>query len=86
MLEHVNWQPRKRRGDEWRGGCPLHEETDAKSEAFAIETQKSLYCCHRCGSRGNVLDLWIALSGKPILAAGWELVETFGLEPPLLGE
>jgi hypothetical protein len=86
MLEHLNWDPRKRRGDEWRGGCPFHEEKDTKSEAFAIETKKSLYCCHRCGSQGNVLDLWIAFCGKPILAAGWDLVQTFGLEPPLLGE
>lgn len=86
VLEHVNWHPRTQRGDQWRGGCPLHEETDAKSQAFAVEKQNSLYCCHRCGSQGNVLDLWIALRGKPILAAGWDLVETFGLEPPLLGK
>lgn len=86
ILEHVNWQPRVRRGDQWRGGCLLHEEADAKSEAFAVETKKSVYCCHRCGGQGNVLDLWIALSGKPILAAGWDLVATFGLQPPLLGE
>ena len=91
VLEHVNWQPRKRRGDQWRGdqwrgGCPVHEETDAKSESFAIQTRQSLYCCHRCGSQGNALDLWVALSGKPILSASWDLLETFGLEPPLLGE
>lgn len=86
VLEQVNWQPRKRRADQWRGNCPLHEETDAKSEAFAIQTQKSVYCCHRCGSAGNVLDLWVALRGKPILAAAWDLVETFGLEPPLEGK
>lgn len=86
VLEHANWQPRRRRGDQWRGGCPLHAETDVKSEAFAVQTKKSLYCCHRCGSQGNVLDLWMALSGKPILAACWDLVEAFGLDPPLLDE
>lgn len=86
VLEHVNWHPRKRRGDQWRGGCPFHEATDANSVAFAIETKQSLYCCHRCGSQGNVLDLWIAICGKPILAAAWDLVQTFDLEPPLLGE
>lgn len=86
VLQHVHWQPHKRRGEVWRGRCPLHQETDAKSEAFAVQTAKSLYCCHRCGSQGNVLDLWIALTGKPILAAGWDLVETFDLVPPLLGD
>lgn len=86
VLEHFNWQPKNRTGDQWRGGCPLHEETDAKSDAFAVHTRKNVYCCHRCKSRGNALDLWIALSGKPILAAAWELVETFDLKPPLLGK
>jgi transposase len=84
VLQHVNWQPRKRRGDQWRGGCPIHEEIDTKSEAFAVETKKSVYCCHRCGNEGNALDLWTALSDKPILAAAWDLVRAFGLDPPLL--
>jgi hypothetical protein len=32
------------------------------------------------------IDLWTALCGKPLLDAAWELVETQGLNPPLLKE
>ena len=86
ILEHLQWHRQSTRGDQWRGACPLHGEADAKSRDFAVETKQGLYCCHRCGSQGNVLDLWIAFQGKPILAASWDMVETFGLQPPLLGE
>lgn len=87
VLEQLSWHPNTTRGVQWRGTCPLHGQTetaDPKSRCFAVETDKNIYCCHRCGSQGNVLDLWIALRGKPILEAGWDMVETFGLEPPLL--
>ena len=73
LLEYLRWHPQTTRGGQWRGVCPLHDESDGKSQAFAVEPNKSLYCCHRCGSQGNVLDLWIALRGQPILAAAWNM-------------
>ena len=86
VLEHIHWHPQSTRGAQHRGWCPLHEEADSTSRCFAVQTERNLYCCHRCGSEGNVLDLWIALCGKPILAASWDLVKTFGLRAPLLNE
>lgn len=86
VLEQISWRPQKTRGVQWRGACPIHEEAGAKSRSFAVHTEKNVYCCHRCASQGNALDLWIALSGKPMLAAAWELIETFHLQPPLLKE
>jgi transposase len=84
VLERLSWQPQSVRGGEWRGCCPIHETPGAKSRYFAVEPEKNVYCCHRCGSAGNTLDLWIAIQGQPILEAGWAMVEAFGLEPPLL--
>jgi hypothetical protein len=86
VLEHIGWQPQSTKGVEWRGPCPLHEAVEAASRCFAVHIGRNLYCCHRCQSQGNALDLWTALSGKPLLEAAWELVETFGLTPPLLKE
>jgi transposase len=86
VLEHIRWHPQSTRGVQWRGACPLHEEAGATSRCFAVQTEKNVYCCHRCGSQGNALDLWILLCGKPMLQAAWELVETFGLQAPLLKE
>lgn len=86
VLAAVGWQRQSGRGAQWRGPCPLHEQKDATSRCFTVQAERNVYCCHRCGSEGNVLDLWIALRGKPILAAAWDLVEAFGLQPPLLKE
>lgn len=86
LLDHIHWRPRSTHGDPHRGWCPVHEQADPMSRCFTVQTEKSVYCCHRCGSEGNVLDLWIALCGKSILAAGWDLVTIFGLRPPLLKE
>ena len=84
VLQHIGWRPQSMAGAEWRGTCPLHEG-DA-SRCFAVQAEKNMYCCHRCGSQGNALDLWTALCGKPLLEAAWELVETLGLAPPLIKE
>ncbi len=86
VLQRFEWHPQSTRAAQWRGACPLHQPSGATSRCCAVHTKKNVYCCHRCGSQGNVLDLWIALCGKPIMEAAWELVETFGLEPPLLKE
>jgi transposase len=84
VLEHMKWHPQSKRGAQWRGACPFHEAADVKSRSFAVHTQKKAYCCHRCGCKGNVIDLWVAFRGKPILPAGWDMVATFNIDPPLL--
>jgi DNA primase len=86
ILEHCAWQPQSVRGVQRRGACPIHEGAKPRSRDFAVQTEKQVFCCHRCGIEGNVLDLWVALSGQPLLEAAWDLVKTFGLEPPLLEE
>jgi hypothetical protein len=84
VLEQISWHPVATRGAQWRGACPVHEKPGTKSRSFAVHTEKNLYCCHRCGTRGNALDLWTALREQPFLEAAWDLVETLGLDPPLL--
>ena len=86
VLDQAGWRRQSVRGAQWRGPCPLHESKDATSRCFTVHSRRNVYCCHQCGSEGNALDLWIALCGKPILEAAWDLVEIFGLQPPLLGE
>ena len=84
VLETISWHPKSTRGSQWRGACPLHEKPGIASRYFAVHTEKNIYCCHHCGSQGNVLDFWKAWRGKPLLEASWDLVETLGLDPPLL--
>jgi hypothetical protein len=66
VLERLAWQPQSVCGAEWRGGCPIHETPGAQRRSFAVETEKNVYCCHRCGSEGNTLDLWIAIHASPV--------------------
>jgi transposase len=84
VLEHIGWHPRSTQGPEWRGGCPIHEAPGSPSRYFAVDTDKNVYCCHRCGHEGNVLDLWGEIHGQSVHEAGWNLIDTFNLEPPLL--
>jgi transposase len=82
VLEHLAWRPCSKRGNQWRGACPLHEPGVQEGRHFAVHTQKNAYCCHECGSQGNALDLWAAAKGLPILEAAWSLVDLLALEPP----
>ena len=86
VLESIGWHAQSAHGPQWRGVCPLHEANGTTSRCFAVHTENNIYCCHRCSSQGNALDLWTALCGKPLLDAAWELVEILGLNPPLLNE
>jgi hypothetical protein len=80
VLELIGWTPQETKGAQWRGPCPLHESRDATSRCFAVETERKMYCCHRCGSQGNALDLWMAFREKPLLEAAWDLVIVLGLD------
>lgn len=86
VLEQIGWRPQETRGAQWRGPCPIHESLDATSRCCAVETEQHMYCCHRCGSQGNTLDLWTAFCERPLLEAAWDLVKVLKLEPPLLKE
>ena len=86
VLEQIGWAPQETHGAQWRGSCPLHESLDVTSRCFAVETEQHMYCCHRCGSQGNALDLWTAFREKPLLEAAWDLVKVLRMEPPLLKE
>lgn len=86
VLEQIGWTPQETRGATWRGPCPLHESPETTSRCFAVETEQHMYCCHRCGSGGNALDLWTASRGKPLLEAAWELIDSLRLIPPLIKE
>jgi DNA primase len=63
VLELVNFQPSSRRGDQWRGACPLpqHPATEKRDPTFSVNIQRNIYYCHRCKTGGNQLELWAAM-------------------------
>ncbi len=48
-----------------------------------MNLEANVYQCFdaRCGSRGDVIDLWAALTQRDVRGAALDLVHVFGLEP-----
>ena len=70
VLRSHNWKEGTSRGQQLRGPCPLHNGDD-KDESFAVHVRKNTYCGHSCQSKGNALDLLVALSNHSLQEAAW---------------
>ena len=71
----------RRRGDQWWGCCPFHEE---KTPSFKIEAVNGceLFRCWGCGARGNVIH-WTMLTEKINKGeAVRKLADELGIEQP----
>jgi DNA primase len=73
VLALLGYEPRVRRGQQWRGPCPLHGSRSPTSRAFAAHLGKNLYHCFGCGAGGNALELWAELNRMPLHAAVLDL-------------
>ncbi len=82
FLNLVGFVPTHRTGDQWYGRCPLHESNSGRSRSFSVNVATRLYCCHKCRSQGNQLDLWVAFTRLPLHAASTELCHALVREIP----
>ena len=62
ILDLLGFQPNQRTGDQWYGACPLHDAPSGRTRHFSVHAIKRRYCCHKCRSRGNHLELWAAFT------------------------
>jgi len=62
-------------GDQIRGPCPVHRSTSPRSRSFSANLKRNLYQCFRCGSSGNQLDLYAAVTGLSLFDAAVALCE-----------
>lgn len=85
VLRSHGWTASTSNGPQLRGPCPIHKAAENDS-SFAVHSEKNTFCCHRCGCKGNALDLVVALSKQPLLEAAWSWLEEAGIEPTLLKE
>ena len=88
VLDHLGLAPRlKGSGPQRRCACPIHRG-DGRGRTFSVNLESNVYQCFdaRCGSKGDVIDLWAALSRRDVRGAALDLVHVFGLEPsPVAG-
>ena len=83
VLQSNGWKQLTHRGNQLRGPCPIHDSKKG-DRCFAVNVSKHTYCCHSCGSKGNALDLLVAITKEPLHEAAWSWIDTKGLEPPTL--
>jgi transposase len=87
VLDHLGLTPRlKGSGPQRRCACPIHRG-DGRGRTFSVNLESSAYQCFdaRCGSKGDVIDLWAALTQRDVRSAALDLVHVFGLEPSPAG-
>jgi hypothetical protein len=83
VLDHLGLTARlKGSGGQRRCACPIHRG-DGRGRTFSVNLQTNAYQCFdaRCGSKGDVIDLWAALHQRDARGAALDLVHVFGLEP-----
>jgi DNA primase len=88
VLDHLGLTARlKGGGPQRRCACPIHRG-DGRGRTFSVNLESNVYQCFdaRCGSAGDVIDLWAALHQRDVRSAALDLVHVFGLEPSPPGE
>jgi CHC2 zinc finger len=83
VLDHLGLMARlKGSGPQRRCACPIHRG-DGRGRTFSVNLEANVYQCFdaRCGSKGDVIDLWAALHQRDVRSAALDLVHVFGLEP-----
>jgi DNA primase len=84
VLELLDFETTERSVGQVRGPCPVHRLRTAGSRSFAAHLGKGVWKCFGCGSGGNVLDLWAAVTRQPLHAAVIDLYGRLGREVPWL--
>ena len=50
--------------------------------SFSVNVASGRYCCHRCRSHGNALELWAAATQQSVHQAAIDLCRRLGCEIP----
>jgi DNA primase len=84
VLELLDFEATVRSVEQVRGPCAVHRSRTAGSRSFAAHLGKGVWKCFSCGSGGNALDLWAAVTRQPLHAAVIDLYGRLGREVPWL--
>jgi hypothetical protein len=75
VLDLIGFVSRAISGNELRGPCPVHRSKSIRSRAFAVNVERKVYRCFSCGSAGNHLDLYTAVTRQSLFKATVALCE-----------
>jgi DNA primase len=82
VLTLIGFIPCERSGDQLRGPCPIHHSSAPTSRSFSANLERHVYECFKCGSQGNQLDLYSAVTGLSLFEAAIALCEQLHHEIP----
>jgi DNA primase len=82
VLELLDFVPATRCGPRLRGPCPVHGSHTPRSRSFAAHLEWHCWHCFRCGAGGNALDLWAAVTKRPLYEATLDLCRRLHLDVP----
>jgi DNA primase len=73
VLDLIGFEPQSRSGSVLRGPCPIHHSQTPRSRSFAVQLERKVYHCFRCGAGGNHLDLYAAVTQQDVYHAALDL-------------
>jgi DNA primase len=82
VLDLVGFVPSESCGDQVRGPCPVHQSVSPSSRSFSANLKLHIYNCFKCGSSGNQLDLYAAVTGLSFFEATVALCQQLNREIP----
>ena len=82
VLGLVGFSAREASHGQVRGPCPVHRPASSRSRSFSANLQRQVYRCFRCGSSGNQLDLYAAVTGLSLFEAALALCERLHHDVP----
>src|SRR5262249_27515212 len=82
VLDLLGFVPCERSGDQVRGPCPVHRSATCSGRSFSANIQSNIYRCFKCGSSGNHLDLYAAVTGLSLFNAAVTLCGKLPPETP----
>lgn len=82
VLRLLEFQPVDGRGNQLHGPCPVHGSKSPRSRIFSVNVHTGRYYCHKCHSRGNQLELWVAVRKLPFHSAMLDLCSALGHNVP----
>jgi DNA primase len=73
VLALIGFEPQTASASGLRGPCPIHRSQTPRSRSFAVHVGRKVYRCFRCGSAGNHLDLYAAVTQQGVYQAALDL-------------
>jgi DNA primase len=82
VLDLLRFVPVAAHHDQLRGPCPVHRPASPRSRSFSANLRRQVYQCFHCGSSGNQLDLYAAVTGLSLFDAAVALCEQLHRDIP----